>query len=113
MGHRRLASVVARPAAGGEAFAVRVTWRDATSVEVDLRVATDDDPAAVLAALAAALRNAHADGAEYAVAHVGGDDDVSIRCLLRVGFEPELAGPGDEATWNRLLGQESRRSGLL
>jgi hypothetical protein len=115
MGHRRLASVVARADApgGGEAFDVGVTWRDATSVDVDLRDASGHDVATVVASLAAALRRAHAEGAQYAVAHVGPDDHVAIRCLLRVGFEPELAGPGDEAAWNRLLSQESRPSGLL
>ena len=116
MGHRRLVSVVARTGEGdvdADAFDVTLTWRDATSVQVDLRDAGACAAASVLASLAAALRRAHADGAEYAVAHVAPDDAVAIRCLLQVGFEPELAGPGDEALWKRLLEQESRPSGLL
>ena len=77
-------------------------------MEVDFRGADRGSVGPVLGALAAALRRANADGAEDAVAHVAPDDSVAIRCLLRVGFEPELVGPGDEAVWKRLLEQESR-----
>ncbi|HEY3832213.1 MAG TPA: hypothetical protein VGO03_07970 [Acidimicrobiia bacterium] len=118
MGHRRLASVVARDGdRDDEACDVRLTWRDTTSVAIELRAAIAGGGAAdgerVVASLAAALRRAHADGAEYAMAHVGPDDRAAVHALLRVGFEPELAGPGDEAAWNRLLEHESRLSGLL
>jgi hypothetical protein len=60
-----------------------------------------------------ALRRAHKDGAEYAVARVPATDRAAIDCLLRTGFEPELTGPGQEAAWERLLTTESRRRRLL
>jgi hypothetical protein len=111
MGHRRLASVAARSLSEGEPISVVMTWRDATSVEIGPIDVGDVERR--VAAVAAALQRAHGDGAEYAVALVASNDADAIQCLLRVGFEPELAGPGHEAAWERLLVTESGGRGLL
>jgi hypothetical protein len=116
MGHRRLASVTARSVRDDDAAMVATTWRDATTVEITTIETGDggvDDIERGIAAITEVLRAAHRDGAEYALAIVASDDVGAIRCLLRVGFEPELAGPGHEAMWERLLATESGRRGLL
>ena len=87
---------------------VELVWRDPESVEVRLA----NDPRG-LVPLTAELQAAHAAGARYAVAHVALDDRDAIACLLRSGFEPELAGPGHEAAWDALLEQESGSRRLL